>query len=140
MKTSVRLVAAIVAVIALVTSSCSKKPSTDRALDEAVKALTQTNAPAVAQTAAPATANPIVATPVTQQMTQAVTSYKNGNYVDAVARLQWLRARKGNTPEQIMALQEAMAAVMGEIYARAARGDAGAQKAVKEYERMQTAP
>lgn len=73
-------------------------------------------------------------------MTQAVASYKAGQYVDAVTRLQWLRARKGNTPEQIMALQEATAAVMGEIYARAARGDAVAQKAVKEYERLQNAP
>jgi hypothetical protein len=73
-------------------------------------------------------------------MTQAVISYKAGQYVDAVTRLQWLRARKGNTPEQIMALQQATAAVMGEIYARAARGDPVAQKAVKEYERLQTAP
>ena len=76
-------------------------------------------------------------TPVSQQMTQAVASYKSGHYEDAVVRLQWLRARKGNTAEQILALQEATAAVMGEIYARAARGDPAAQKAVKEYERLQ---
>jgi hypothetical protein len=72
-------------------------------------------------------------------MTQAIASYKSGHYEDAVTRLQWLRGRKGNTPEQLMAIQEAMAAVMGEIYARAARGDAAAQKAVKEYERLQNA-
>ena len=138
-------VAALVAVFGVVTTSCSKKPNTDRALDEAVKALAQPDSaqqasPAVGQTPPPP-ATPIptaaAATPVSQQMTQAVASYKSGHYEDAVVRLQWLRARKGNTAEQILALQEATAAVMGEIYARAARGDAAAQKAVKEYERLQ---
>ena len=147
MKILTPLVAALVAVFGVGATSCSKKPSTDHALDEAVKALAQPDSgqqasPAVGQTPPPpATPIPTAAatTPVSQQMTQAVASYKNGHYEDAVIRLQWLRARKGNTAEQILALQEATAAVMGEIYARAARGDAAAQKAVKEYERLQNA-
>lgn len=147
MKILTPLVAALVAVFGVGTTSCSKKPSTDHALDEAVKALAQPDSgqqasPAVGQTPPPpATPIPTAAatTPVSQQMTQAVASYKSGHYEDAVIRLQWLRARKGNTAEQILALQEATAAVMGEIYARAARGDAAAQKAVKEYERLQNA-
>ena len=148
MKIPTLLVAALVAVFGIGTTGCNKKPSADRALDEAVKALAQPDSgqrasPAIAQTP-PATAPtpaPTVAaaTPVSQQMTQAVASYKSGRYEDAVTRLQWLRAREGNTPEQLMAIQEAMAAVMGDIYARAARGDAVAQKAVKEYERLQNA-
>ena len=148
MKILTPLVAALVAVFGVGTTSCSKKPSTDRALDEAVKALAQPDpgqqaSPVVGQTPAPPPATPMptaaATTPVSQQMTQAVASYKSGHYEDAVVRLQWLRARKGNTAEQILALQEATAAVMGEIYARAARGDAAAQKAVKEYERLQNA-
>jgi len=150
MKILTPLVAALIAVFGVGTTSCSKKPSTDHALDEAVKALAQPDtgqqaSPGVGQTPPPPPAVPIptaaaaAMTPVSQQMTQAVASYKSGHYEDAVIRLQWLRARKGNTAEQILALQEATAAVMGEIYARAARGDAAAQKAVKEYERLQNA-
>ena len=145
MKILTPLAAALVAVFGVGATSCSKKPSTDHALDEAVKALAQPDSgqqasPAVGQTPpppAPAIPTAAATTPVSQQMTQAVASYKSGRYEDAVIRLQWLRARKGNTAEQILALQEATAAVMGEIYARAARGDAAAQKAVKEYERLQ---
>jgi len=145
MKILAPLAAALVAVFGVGTTSCSKKPSTDHALDEAVKALAQPDSgqqvpPAVGQTPPPpAIFIPTAAAtmPVSQQMTQAVASYKSGHYEDAVIRLQWLRARKGNTAEQILALQEATAAVMGEIYARAARGDVAVQKAVKEYERLQ---
>jgi hypothetical protein len=72
-------------------------------------------------------------------MNQAVTAYQGGHYVDAVTRLQQLRAMTGKTPEQTMALQEAIAAVMGELYTRASKGDARAKAAVKEYERIQNA-
>ena len=42
------------------------------------------------------------------------------------------------TPEQRIALNNAMGAVMTEIYALAAKGDSRAQMAVKQYEKMQT--
>jgi hypothetical protein len=145
MKIPLLLVAALVGVFGISTTSCNKKPSADQALDEALKALAQPGtgqqaSPPPGQTPPPTLATPsptIAATPVSLQMTQAVVSYKSGHYEDAVVRLQWLRAREGNTPEQLMALQEAMAAVMGDIYARAERGDAAARRAVKEYERLQ---
>ena len=70
-------------------------------------------------------------------MNQALASYKSGNFEDAVTQLQKLRAQPVMTPQQRMALQDAMAAVMTDIYTRAANGDARAQQAVKEYERMQ---
>jgi hypothetical protein len=52
--------------------------------------------------------------------------------------LQKLRATPVMTPQQRIALNDAMAAVMGEIYVLAAKGDARAQQAVKQYEKMQT--
>lgn len=70
-------------------------------------------------------------------MSEAMASYKGGNLTDAVTQLQRLRAQSVITPEQRMALQDAMAAVMTDIYGRAAKGDARAQQAVKQYELMQ---
>ena len=42
------------------------------------------------------------------------------------------------TAQQRMALNDAMAAVMTDIYAQAAKGDQRAIQAVKQYEKMQT--
>ena len=90
----------------------------------------QANQPAVADTAV--TAAPSV------QMNQAMTAYKAGDLEDAVTRLQKLRATTAITPQQRIALNDAMAAVMSEICAKAAKGDARAIAAVKQYEFMQT--
>jgi hypothetical protein len=132
-------------------AGCGKQPDADSALEAAVQAMEQPEAgqPAAApvpppasppRAAAPTQPTPVIATTsVAQQMNQAVTAYKGGHYVDAVTRLQQLRAMTGKTPEQTMALQEALAAVMGELYTRASKGDAWAQAAVKEYERIQNA-
>jgi hypothetical protein len=65
-------------------------------------------------------------------------SYWVGNLEDAVTRLQKLRATPVMSPQQRMALNDAIAAVMGDTYARAERGDSRAIQAVKQYERMQT--
>jgi len=86
-----------------------------------------------AQPAAPAKAQ-------AQEMNQAMASYKAGDLDDAVARLQKLRATPAMSAEKRMALNDAMAAVMGEIYGRAAKGDAKALQAVKLYEEFQTRP
>ena len=69
-------------------------------------------------------------------MNEALAAYKNGNYQDAVTRLQVMRAKAAMSPQQRMALQDAMGAVMTEVYALAAKGDARAQavKATREYE------
>ncbi len=71
-------------------------------------------------------------------MKQAVDAYKGGQLEDAVTRLQKLRATPTMTAQQRMALNDAMAAVMTDIYAQAAKGDARAIAAVKRYEQMQT--
>jgi hypothetical protein len=70
-------------------------------------------------------------------MTQAMAAYQAGNLEDAVTRLQKLRATPAMTPEQRMALNDAMGSVMTEIYGLAAQGDARAIQAVKQYEMMQ---
>ena len=73
-------------------------------------------------------------------MREAVAAYKAGNLQDAVTRLQTLRATRAMTPQQRMALNDAMAAVMGEIYSLAANGDPTRRPAVKQYEELQTKP
>ena len=71
-------------------------------------------------------------------MNQAMTAYKAGDLDDAVRRLQKLRATPVLSAEKRMALNDATAAVMAEIYALADKGDARAIQAVKLYEEMQT--
>jgi hypothetical protein len=72
-------------------------------------------------------------------MRQALASYKSGELEDAVTRLQKLRTTATLTPQQRMALQDSVAAVMTEVYELAAKGDTRAIAAVKQYEDMQTA-
>jgi hypothetical protein len=73
-----------------------------------------------------------------QEMNQAIAAYKADDLQDAVRRLQNLRHSPVMSAEKRMALNDAMAAVMTEIYARAAKGDASAIQAVKLAEQMQT--
>jgi len=67
-------------------------------------------------------------------------SYKSGNFEDAVTRLQRLRAQGATTAQQTLALQDAMAAVVNDLAARAAKGDMRAKAALKQYEALQNAP
>ena len=73
-----------------------------------------------------------------QQMNQAIAAYKAGNLDDAVARLEKLRATPVMSAEKRLALNDAMAAVMSEIYALAEKGDARAIQAVKLAEQMRS--
>jgi len=127
---------------------CSRKPDAKGELEKAAAALEKSDPtlPAPAQPAPlaspapavlPAGAAPSAAAPA-QQMRDAIAAYKAGNLEDAVTRLQKLRATPAMSPEQRIALNDAMAAVMTEIYALAAKGDSRAAGAVKQYEQMQT--
>ena len=71
------------------------------------------------------------------QVQEAIAEYKAGKMEDAVTRLQMLRAMPSMTPEQRMALQDSVAAVMSEVYEQAQKGDQRAIAAVAAYERMQ---
>ncbi|MSU27722.1 MAG: hypothetical protein EXS27_07380 [Pedosphaera sp.] len=115
---------------------CRQKASGGAAsteLDKAERVLA--TAPA---TPAPSPGGPPTEPAPAQQMKQAVEAYKGGKLEDAVTRLQALRATTSMTPQQRMALNDAMAAVMADIYALAAKGDARAIQAVKQYEKLQT--
>ncbi len=108
---------------------------TKNQIDQAVQAMAQAKAPAEA-VLTDANAAP-VPTPV-QQMNDALASYKAGDYQTAVTRFQAIRVHTPMSGGQILALNNAVAAVMGDLYTRAAKGDAGAMEAVRQYEQMQT--
>ena len=137
------------AATAAVLAGCGHKSDAKSELEDAANALAKTEpaqaAPATPQPAAPAQSVPAevvapTAAPPAQEVRQALASYKAGNLEDAVTRLQKLRASTVMTPEQRMAMQDAVAAVMGEIYGLAEKGDARAIQAVRQYEQMQTRP
>ena len=95
--------------------------------------------PPAANQASPSPETP-AAPPPAQQMKQALAAYKAGNLEDAVIRLQILRATPVLTPDQRMALNDSIAAVMTEVYAMAEKGDSRAIAAVMQYEKIQTTP
>src|SRR4051812_981858 len=135
MKNNFPTIMVLCATLAVAFTGCSKKSDAGSELEKAAKLLEKADtAPAPeAQAPQPASAT-IPAVSPSQQMSQAVAAYKSGNLVDAVTRLQTVRTVPVMSPQQRIAVNDAMAAVMSDIYARAAKGDAGAIQAVKQYE------
>lgn len=131
------LLASLGVLLAAALTGCNRKADPTSELQKAARTMEVAN-PAPAAAVPVGNAQPAQPAPA-QQMSQAMASYKGGNLEDAVTQLQRLRAQTAITPEQRMALQDAMAAVMTDIYARAVKGDARAQQAVKQYEMMQNA-
>ncbi len=124
---------ATIAVALLATVGCSSKQDPSAELEKAAAVLEKTpQAPAETPTEGVVAASP------SQQLKGAMEDYKAGKMEDAVTRLQILRSATALSPEQRMALQDSIAAVMAEIYALAEKGDKRAQAAVAQYERMQT--
>ena len=118
-------------------SGCGEKKDAKAQLEDAANKFVA-ESPA---SAAPAPSGDIaaaVAVAPSQQMREAVDAFKGGKLDDAVTRLQNLRATPVMTGAQRMALNDATAAVMNEIYGLAAKGDQRAIQAVKRYEQMQT--
>jgi hypothetical protein len=114
------------AVVSMLLSGCGSEPDAVRELERAGAALAEDSPPPGQGTPSPA-----------QQMDQALAAYRAGEIEDAVTRLHRLRATPALTPHQRIALNDAIAAVMTEVYAQAASGDARAIQAVKQYERLQ---
>ena len=114
---------------------CSSKQDPTTELEKAAAAL-EKGAPAAAAAPSPGD-NPGGVSP-SQQLKGAMEDYKAGKMEDAVTRLQLLRSATALSPEQRMALQDSIAAVMAEVYALAEKGDKRAIAAVAQYERMQT--
>jgi len=120
------------AALVLGLSACGKQNAVEE-LEKSAAAMDKAATPAD-PSADPSTA---ALTPA-QQVKEAITDLKAGKMEDSVTRLQLLRAQPALTPEQRMALQDSMAAVMTEIYTLAEKGDARALAAVAQYEKMQT--
>jgi hypothetical protein len=132
--------------LCLAFAGCNRKPDAKTELEKAATELAKADpapvAPAPVNQAPIPQAVPVAApaSPAPQQMNQAMAAYKEGKLEDAVTRLQKLRASPVMSPQQRMALNDAMAAVMSEIYTMAAKGDARAIAAVKQYEYLQSKP
>jgi hypothetical protein len=138
----------LVLCLILLLVGCGGKKDANTELQKAAAAMAQPEPPQPAPAAEPvqqasptvvAIADPPPATPA-QEMKQAMAAYKGGDLDDAVRRLQKLRATPVLSAEKRMAVNDATAAVMAEIYALAAKGDARAIQAVKLYEDIQTHP
>lgn len=137
MKSSRFSLAFLILSVMALASGCGGKKGSQAELEGAANKFVAESA----ATAAPAAAGDIAAAAVvapSQQMREVVEAYKGGKLEDAVTRLQNLRATPTMTGPQRMALNDATAVVMNEIYALAAKGDQRAISAVKQYEKMQT--
>jgi hypothetical protein len=150
MKHASRVATVAEVLLVVFLAGCHGKTDANSELEKAAKAMSvsepvpvQPPAPApatAAQVSAPASPPAADAPRPADQLKQAMTAYKAGDLQDAVTRLQKLRATPVLTPQQRMSLNDAMAAVMGQIYGQAAKGDARAIQAVKQYEEMQNQP
>ena len=149
MKKSLPTMMVLCASLAVAAFGCRQKTDARSELEKAATTLAQEEP---AQAPPPAPSQPAQSLPPSavpeapsapapapaQQMSQALAAYKAGNFEDAVTRLQVLRATPVMTPQQRIALNDAMGAVMTEVYSLAAKGDARAIQAVQQYEEMQT--
>lgn len=146
MKNNLRWAVFLSLTLVVALPGCSKKTDASAEMEKAASALA-TAEPTPDPAAAAQPAQPIQAAPAPDttpspapaaQMSQAMVAYKAGNLEDAVTRLQNLRAMPTMTSQQRMAMNDAMAAVMSDIYILASKGDSRAIQAVKQYEQMQT--
>ena len=133
--TGIYIHGALLAALAVSLSACHKQDPVIE-LEKAAAEMAKTETAPAAPDAGPglAPANP----PPAQQVQQAIADYKAGKMEDTVTRLQLLRATAVLSPQQRMALQDSVAAVMTEIYTLAEKGDPRAIAAVAQYEKMQT--
>jgi hypothetical protein len=124
---------ALLSAMTLILSACSKRQDPVSELEKTASVMTK------AEPASPASSSPASAGPApAAQVQEALADYKAGKMEDAVTRLQLLRAMPTLTPQQRMALQDSVAAVMAELYSLAEKGDQRAIAAVAKYEAMQT--
>ena len=132
----IRINPALFSAVALVMSACHKQGQNPVVeLEKTASAMTKSEPAPAASDASP---GPGVGGPApAKQVQDALADYKAGKMEDAVTRLQLLRSMPALTPQQRMALQDSVAAVMTEVYALAAKGDARAIAAVARYEQMQ---
>jgi|ERR1019366_1704794 outer membrane protein assembly factor BamD (BamD/ComL family) len=143
MITTKQITSAGLVVLTALLAGCHKKTTAASELEKVAQSFGKTNdslkSVASSGNASASGADTAGSQSVNAQMNQAVALYKGGNYVNAVARLQSLQYKAPKTPEQTMSLLSAEAAVMNELNERAARGDAQAQEAIRQYTQRQNA-
>jgi len=129
---------ALFMMLAISLSGC-RKPSAVNELEKAAASMEKAESPPAPATPDPGTSREPAGPPPGKQVQQAIADYKAGNMEDAVTRLQLLRRTTAITPQQRMALQDSIAAVMTEIYTLAEKGDPRAIAAVQRYQQLQNA-
>ncbi len=136
LRTHTRIAAVVLSISAVLLSGCSKKTDVNAELEKAVKVLDGSN-PAQSPTPQAPTVQPqnapIAQMAPAQQVNEALTSLKEGKYTETITYMESARSNPRKSPEQMMAIQNAMAAVMNDLYARAANGDAAARQAINKY-------
>ncbi len=115
---SVALVYIITAALVLVAVGCGRKPESKAPLAELEKAF-----PA-------ASADPVVSA--------ALAAARTNGYAAGVMALQTAQQAPGMTPEQLMAVQQAMRAMTADLVSRAAAGDPQAKADLAEIEKTRS--
>ena len=136
LRTHTRIVTIVLSISVVVLGGCSKKTDVNAELENAVKVLDGSNPGQVSTPQAPAAQPqnaPVAQMAPAQQVSQALTSLKEGKYTETITYMESARSNPRKSPEQMMAIQNAMAAVMNDLYARAANGDAAARQAINKY-------
>ena len=136
LRTHTKIAAVVLSISAVLLGGCSKKTDVNAELEKAVKVLDGYN-PAQSPTPQAPTVQPqnasIAQMAPAQQVNEALTSLKEGKYTETITYMESARSNPRKSPEQMMAIQNAMAAVMNDLYARAANGDAAARQAINKY-------
>jgi hypothetical protein len=129
---------ALFTVLVISLSGC-QKPDAVNELEKVATALEKAEPAPAPATPDPGTPREPSGPPPGKQVQQAIADYKAGKMEDAVTRLQILRRMSAISPQQRMALQDSIAAVMTEIYTLAEKGDPRAIAAVQRYQQLQNA-
>lgn len=115
----------------IVLVGCTKKTDAGAELEKTIKELEQTKpalqAPAQLQSSAQANQ------PAAGQLSLALIALKERKYTEVITQMELARSNPGKTPQQTIAIQDAMAAVMQDLYTRAANGDAAAKQAIEKH-------
>jgi len=138
MKTEHRIWLPVLSLLGMGLVACHKQTPVEE-LEKAAAAIEKMDAaPAAKSAETEGDFDPAKYVAPAKQLKEAISDYKAGKLEDAVTRLQVLRAQPILTPQQRMAVQDSVAAVMADIYVQAEKGDARAAAAVAKYEQMQS--
>jgi hypothetical protein len=121
----------------LTLGACSKKSDVQTTVTELEKAFPVVAAPAPQQT--PATLpTPGPQADANELVKSALTAARANDYASGVIALQAAQQKQGVTAEQVMAVQRAKQAMVGELQRRAVNGDAAALAQLKAIERTRS--